>query len=214
MSRISFEERYSTCAEKSRNKGQLFLGFVGNGRVIGKTKCKLYCKKSRIYWETTSVEKHLRRDGCSCKVCARDRVTEKTRIPYEKLIQKISDSCEYFGSEFRGLVEDKGIFSMVVQYCPKHNITWDTTCAKTLIDRTNKGSGCPLCRHENQKKASDKRDTQIITSLISSGNFIEGTEFWRSERTTKEGSRNFWKYTCPVCSNDEYVKAGLCSGII
>lgn len=49
--------------------------------------------------------------------------------------------------------------------------------------------------------------------FLSTGVFIEGTYFWRSDRVDTRGYSVYWKYYCPICSNDEYVQNGLCDGV-
>jgi hypothetical protein len=55
-------------------------------------------------------------------------------------------------------------------------------------------------------------DEDYSERFMKSGKFLEGTKFWRSDRKDTRGYSVYWKYYCPVCSNDEYVKNGLCSG--
>lgn len=58
-----------------------------------------------------------------------------------------------------------------------------------------------------------KPDHIHISDFMSTGKFKEGTKFWKSERVDSKGAHQHWNYTCPICSHDEYVKAGLCSGV-
>lgn len=58
-----------------------------------------------------------------------------------------------------------------------------------------------------------KSDDKMRNSFISTGAFLEGTHFWRSSRTSSQGSKAYWHYTCPACSQDEYVVSGLCTGV-
>lgn len=62
------------------------------------------------------------------------------------------------------------------------------------------------------RKLPRKPDTEIIPSFFSSGRFAEGTNFFRSGLVSNHGVP-MWNYTCPICSNDEYVKAGICDGV-
>lgn len=58
-----------------------------------------------------------------------------------------------------------------------------------------------------------KPDNVHVDRFMSSGSFLEGTKFWRSDKRDLKGCYSYWNYSCPVCSNDEYVKEGLCSGV-
>lgn len=56
-------------------------------------------------------------------------------------------------------------------------------------------------------------DEVHINKFMSSGVFLEGTKFWRSDKRDRRGYYPYWNYSCPKCSNDEYVKQGLCDGV-
>jgi hypothetical protein len=61
------------------------------------------------------------------------------------------------------------------------------------------------------KTRADKKATpneEMIRRFFATGSFKPGTEF---SRVKKNG--RIWQYTCPGCSNDEYVKAGACTGV-
>lgn len=55
-----------------------------------------------------------------------------------------------------------------------------------------------------------KPDEVMSASFMSSGTFHEGTKFWRVPSSRKEQT---WAMSCPICSSDKYVVAGLCSGV-
>ena len=40
-----------------------------------------------------------------------------------------------------------------------------------------------------------------------------GFVFNKSDKELSSGGKPYWEYTCPVCSSDEYVQNGLCSGV-
>lgn len=69
-------------------------------------------------------------------------------------------------------------------------------------------SGCGECKTQKLRH-SDSSHSDVF---LATGHFVEGTRFWRSDKT-RNGRHIFWNYYCPVCSNDEYVKNDLCSGI-
>lgn len=83
---------------------------------------------------------------------------------------------------------------------------WDTTS----INNFKRGSGCPLCGYENTRKAQTISDDQHIADFFSTGKFKEGTIFTNTGE--RKGCDPVWMVQCPVCSHDEYVKAGLCDG--
>lgn len=92
--------------------------------------------------------------------------------------------------------------------CNKHG-DW-TSCP---IDNFKIGRSCPLCKADKIRERSLQPDEIHIEKFMATGNFLKGTKFWRSDKKNSLGYRTYWKYTCPSCSNDEYVKAGVCSGV-
>lgn len=67
---------------------------------------------------------------------------------------------------------------------------------------------------ESMKRATSRKpDEEMVAGFMATGGFLEGTKFWRSERKTPQNKAVYWHYTCPICSNDEYVVAGVCSGV-
>lgn len=92
--------------------------------------------------------------------------------------------------------------------CPLHG-EWNSTSIEGFL----RGRGCPACGADKTRETNLKEDSLHITSFIATGAFKEGTTFWRSERENSRGYPAYWHYSCPVCSSDEYVKAGLCSGV-
>lgn len=87
--------------------------------------------------------------------------------------------------------------------CKLHG-EWNTGIISTL----RRGVGCPQCIDKTKRK-----DSVTEEDFISTGAFKEGTTFKRSERKNKHGWNSYWYVTCPTCSNDKFVEAGLCSGV-
>lgn len=55
-------------------------------------------------------------------------------------------------------------------------------------------------------------DEKHISDFYQAG-FTEDYKFWRSKRQNPAGDSSYWNYSCPFCSCDEYVQAGVCSGV-
>lgn len=92
--------------------------------------------------------------------------------------------------------------------CNTCNSTWNTcTVSRFLI-----GNGCITCGRKAISLARTKSDEDMSAGFMATGNFHLGTKFSRSERLSVSGYSPYWFYTCPICSFDEYVKEGLCSG--
>lgn len=92
--------------------------------------------------------------------------------------------------------------------CPEHGEWESTTLVSALL-----GAGCPICGNERVRSARLKEDSFHIKNFMTAGKFSKGTKFWRSERQDRSGRTPYWNYTCPKCSQDKYVKAGLCDGV-
>lgn len=62
---------------------------------------------------------------------------------------------------------------------------------------------------------SSKEDTRedYIKVFMSTGAYPVGSEFWRDCTPVKGKSTHYWEYKCPICSKDEYTKAGVCTGV-
>lgn len=86
--------------------------------------------------------------------------------------------------------------------CPEHGVF--TTNYRSIY---LKGIMCTKC-NGTHKTIGDEY-IQHVNSLYKTLGFT----FKRSERTDYEGFKTYLDYTCPVCSNDEYVKSGLCTGV-
>lgn len=74
---------------------------------------------------------------------------------------------------------------------------------------------CPQCTKEKMYDVFRKDEDHFIKSFFDTGKFHKDTIFKLSSKTYKANRviKNYWEYTCPICSNDEYVQNGLCSGV-
>lgn len=105
--------------------------------------------------------------------------------------------------------EWKGSKTKLLCKCEKHG-EWDTT----NIGHFKQGKGCPECGIHRTKESRSIPDSVHINEFMNTGAFHVGTLFTRNtERVNSNGWCVYWNYICPICSNDEYAKAGLCSGV-
>lgn len=150
---------------------------------------------------------------CGCSVHPRWS-EEQYKIRVEREVKIRGYAFKGWGGVFEGA---KTRCSLT---CPEHGV-WNTTS----IHRFFRGDGCPRCADKIRiphlrvphlcrldLKPNLREDSFHIKKFMSFGSFLPGTEFWRSENKDKNG-QGYWKYTCPKCSHDEYVKAGLCNGV-
>ena len=190
-------------------KGGVLL-VVGKERLNKRTKyiveCSICSKDRELFPENFKIAKdHLLggRVPCGCS-----EKPERSPLQYEVLIKR---RCKETGYEFLGWSENfKGVQTKIILHNPKTCNTWDTCSINNFIA---KGSGDPVEKSLKSSSIFKIDDDLHIKDFLNTGKFLEGTLFWRSDRKTKQGGRHYWKYTCPKCSDDEYVKAGLCDGV-
>lgn len=133
---------------------------------------------------------------------------------YEEATEYAVKLCEGLGYIFLGWEDDtktkaKSLFNYLCP-CSEHGIR--TSC----IDRMSQGKKCNLCMNVFRGKAATKRqigtaynlkpDLKHISDFMQTGVFHKDTIFKRAKR------KGYWFVVCPICSGDEYVKAGLCDG--
>lgn len=168
--------------------------------------CSL-CKKDKelngdgVY---RSVKSNLGNGSFPCGCSKNPRFTEDQ---WEVRIRRVAQES---GIEFLSFVDGfKGSETKLRLQCLKHG-PWESTSISRLV---NQGSGCPSCGASKVASASIKGDDYHIAEFMATGRFHKDTKFWRSERENSSGAREYWFYRCPVCSHDDYVKMGLCSGV-
>lgn len=126
-------------------------------------------------------------------------LTRIERIAKEKSLKFLGFFGDFSGTE-----------SKLRLSCERHG-EWTSTKMGHFI---NQGVGCPGCSDDNKSGVLRQNDSEHILSFVKTGRFQKGTLFWRSSsRKSTSGSSLYWKVKCPVCSRDEYVRAGLCNGI-
>lgn len=123
----------------------------------------------------------------------------------EQYKTKVNRKCAELGYELVNFSEEfNGQNTRVSLHCAKHNFSWSQTCKAFLSGN----STCPKCNTESRRQS----DEQMITKIVNTGKFVLGTVFWRTDPTNPSRDSK-WSYQCPVCSSDEYVEAGLCTGV-
>lgn len=150
--------------------------------------------------------KHNLKAGCIPCGCAK-------RPSWSKAQQQIrvKRACEKLGLSFCGFVGDwKGVDTKLKLMGNKDGkittsasidglmkkVKSDYTFADERMGRADRTGGVT------------KPDQVMIEGFMSSGKFVDGTKFWRAAE-----SGRLWAMSCPKCSNDEYVGAGVCTGV-
>ncbi|AUR84838.1 hypothetical protein NVP1063O_171 [Vibrio phage 1.063.O._10N.261.45.C7] len=149
---------------------------------------------------------NLRKGHDPCGCAAITRWTEdqnKVRVERECKIRKynfLGFSGEYSGSSTKLKLE-----------CVDYGHVWEST---TLHKFINGKRGCPKCKAVKVSTANSKPQEHFTEIFDTSGKFLEGTRFTKNTyKTNNLGYCNYWDVCCPVCSYDEYVLKGLCTGV-
>lgn len=215
MSRVKYiaktEEDFVGMKIKS-NQGTVYEILPWDGKRTEKGNVKLYpircevCEKSPVYFDS----KFYIRKGdalCGYTPCGCSRSYKMNREQLDRVCTKI---CEDAGKRFLGVAEynEKTINkSLLVIYCPIHNTTQSTT---SLNSMRGGSYGCDLCAREGISKSKIKTDEYFLSTF----KIPDHVSLTRDTITEyQKGYKPYWYLTCDKCSNDKYVKAGLCSGI-
>lgn len=188
------------------------LTVLGSERVKGKPlnfilSCDK-CSQDEELWPYGSI-KSTRGNLIKRQVpCGGTNRRSMTRNQYEILINRKADTLGYKFVGFKG--GWCGGSTQLELYNESTNNYWDVP---KITDFLRDGRMDPEERKVNTSNRMVVEDTIHIENFMSTGKFLDGTQFWRSSKENIKGYKTYWNYTCPVCSNDEYVKAGICSGV-
>ncbi len=182
-----------------------------NGLKSSKKKYRLVCslcsQDSELFPRQFESEKGSLKKGkvpCGCAT-----TPHWSREQYEI---RINRECEKRGFLFHGFLGKGriGIDTNLKLECLRDGTLWKSTKVSSFFQ----GSRCPECAKVASKLLRTKPDEYHINLFMGTGAFVEGTTFKRNKvRTGSQGRYNYWDVTCPSCSNDMFVQAGVCSGI-
>lgn len=157
------------------------------------------CENDELYSGEiyTAIKRTLLQGQTPCHCSKNKRRTE------EQQVRRVQKECALRDSVFLGFVGDyKNTDTKLKLRCLKDGHEWDT-CS---VDKFFQGKCCPKCAIRDSKLP----DEDSIKCFMATGSFVEGTRFWFDPTPTR---KKRWSYCCPVCSVDEYVQQGLCTGI-
>lgn len=176
-----------------------------SGRKSGKTpyyyvRCRECAKDPEMYpgglFETTRSQIRYGIMPCGC--------VKNSRLSERQWALRVSRALVGKNCEFQGFVGDFiGEKSRSKFRCLIDGHEWETN-----VRGFCEGSGCSKCA----SKALEVPEETYYEKFKASGVFVEGTKFSKSGRRDKYG-QNIWSVHCPVCAEDEYTKAGLCTGV-
>lgn len=164
----------------------------------------------------------------SCSICAEDNELHgnaeyimyrasiiKGRLPCgcshnppwtkEQYAIRVARLCKEKGYNFHGFCEWNGVQTKLKLSCSYEGNEWESL----TISRLFSGHGCPECAVLGRSLS----DQEWIDKFMKTGNFLEGTNFSRSDIKGIDGRARSWTYDCPVCSIDSFVTSGVCTGL-
>jgi hypothetical protein len=174
----------------------------GNNHYI--LECSV-CSKDKELWPYGSINASVHALNSGTVPCGCSKSTRWTEDQYSTLIRR---SCEEKDLKFLGFVgEFKGKYTKLKLLCNKCGREWDTSVTANLL---NSNAGCRSCNFRNSSMLSDEDATNKI---LGTGKFKEGSIFKRDlSKVDGEGHSSIFEMYCPVCSEDEFVQAGVCDG--
>lgn len=180
------------------------VGKSSSNNAIFSLECSI-CSEDQELWKEgsiTSSKGGLVKGSIPCG-CGKPKWTE------EQAKIRVKRECITRGYNFHGWYgEYKGLETKLDLENPITVNRWQSTNINSFFN----GTGDPVVAKESVRQAALISDKQHIEEFIKAG-FTEGYKFWRSARLNKMGYKSYWNYTCSNCSSDEYVEAGLCSGV-
>lgn len=132
---------------------------------------------------------------CGCSIAPKWKTEQ-----YHVILKRLGIEGGYISEIPKGLIEAKTKINSTCLVC-RHEWITNVNCLQS-------GSGCSKCVIKRNSLKRRLADDVMCKSFMSTGKFIDGTKFKRVEN----GKKHHWEVYCPVCSNDEYVEGGVCSG--
>lgn len=169
------------------------------GKQAGKylCECSICSKDTELFPEAFKCYRGNLKKGrvlCGCSLSPK-----WSKEQWQVKVLRVCLKCNY---TFLGFCKWKGKDTRVKLLCNKDDHFWDTTSITNFIRR---GGGCIKCANLIAKVRNLKSEEDYSELFMNTGSFLEGTLF------SKKGT--YWEVYCPVCSEDEYVKAGVCNGV-
>jgi hypothetical protein len=189
------QDEWSLTAPTFGKEGQLqVVGWSGHGggKKFYILRCSRCSQDPELFGEGyfRSGKSALMVDGVPCG-CAFN-----TKWSKEQHSIRCSRKSKELGYTFLGFEgEWMGAFTKLKMLCNTHGLWFSGTIAKLC----NRATGCPGCMADETGKRASKPDDVMIASFFASGAFNPETKFWRSDRKSKAGFRNYWYMSCPEC---------------
>lgn len=189
----------------SKNRYKLLSPKDGEGYYT--VRCTVCYKKDPILWYDGVIKindyKIYYDGGPSCGCCKQAPWTSEQ---YNILINR---ECLARGYILKAKCPKLSAYSKITLYNPLTGNIWSPAIRYFLA-----GGGDRLEYLNKLPENKRYKDSVHIEQFLQTGVFPEGYTFKRNtDRPDYRGTYNYWDCTCPICSDDEYVKAGVCSGV-
>jgi len=175
------------------------------GARLYRVRCDLCHSDEELFPEDIKCPLQTIKSNCEpCGCCTRMRWSK------DQYILKIRRECIARGLNLISVDENWCAGNTKIRLmCTVCGMLWKTLKIGQFL--RVKGA-CRSC--SSREKGNTKTDEHLISKFKGSGSFSGGYVIWRDKTEHEYRKQNItWMYKCPICSGDEYVKAGLCSGI-
>lgn len=175
--------------------GFYYMQYQSGIRKLYALKCDLCAENPVLHGDGIYLVNlsHMKKGILSCGCAPRVNWTE-----YQHYL-KIIEECNKHNYTFLGF---KGKYLRL--FCHEHGL-WESTTRTQFLA----GKGCRKCGSKSSAIIRRKGDDEHISNFVSTGIF----DLKRTNILDGEGRYRIWEYKCSLCSHDEYVTNGLCSGI-
>lgn len=181
-------------------------GKYSRGTTLFKCVCSICNKDIELFPDEFMITKsNLVRGFCPCGCAKSCRWTESQN---KVRVQRECDKRGYIFHGWYGGYQDSKTYLDLEN--PETCNRWHTTSLNNFFG--GKGDPTEWCLEGKVKAPSPKKDSLHIQDFYKAG-FTKDYKFWRSDRLCSRGRKPYWRYACLICSNDEYVQNGLCSGV-
>lgn len=171
--------------------------------------CDICIKDKELFPEQkfSALKGNLKKGQTSCGCSRRPSWNEDQ---YKILAKR---ACIKYGFIFIGWAETyNGSNTHVILYDPINDCRWNTSLLSTLISKRGIKES-PSGKLKRMEKQFCKQDDDMINNFYKAG-FSKDYVFKRNKtKVNHKGYKDYWDYYCPICSEDEYVTNGFCSGV-
>lgn len=186
------------------------VGWDGERQVCGSKKyiaeCSICSKDTELFPDDFKITKsRLVRGGVPCG-CSRH--TRWSEYQYNVKVERKCKEKGYIFHGWKGSFKGSNKTKLILENPVTENIWHSTTITKFVS-----GVGDPIEGYLKTAARSTVEGCAHIEDFYKAG-FTKDYRFFRNNvRKDSKGRCSFWDYTCPLCSKDDYVKAGVCSGV-